>query len=228
MKVIILAGGKGTRLPHSARDMPKALVPVGPQTILGHMIEGLKRHGLTDIRLALGFRAEAIINFLNVQGYACEYVVEPEPLGTGGAAKYASADVVGPFMVLNGDIIVDFDYSAIVRAHQPGTALLVSYWKDDNRDYGFLRIEGDQVREFLEKPAEPQSGFINAGCTIFEPQHVHSVPKRSFMLETEVYPALARQGLLKTIRHEGFFEDVGTEERLARFRNSLHEIRLRP
>lgn len=219
MKVIILAGGKGTRLPRSAVDMPKALVPVGSQPILGHMIEGLTRHGLTDIRLALGFRAEAIINFLNVQGYACGYVVEPEPLGTGGAAKYASRDFTEPFMVLNGDTLADFDYPAIVRSHEAGTGLIVSHWKEDNRDYGVLEIEGDRIREFLEKPSEPRSGFIHAGCSILEPKDVRAVREDVFMLEREVYPALAREGRLKSFRHEGFFEDIGTEERLARMRN---------
>lgn len=218
-KVIILAGGGGTRLPHSARDIPKALVPVGGKPILAHILDGLLASGLSlSIRLALGFRADQTITFVREHGYPCEYVIEPEPLGTGGAVKFASHDLDVPFMVLNGDTLADFDYPAIVRAHQPGTALLVSYWRDDNRDYGFLTLAGNQITEFREKPADPQPGFVSAGCSILEPEHVHTVPRASFMLETVVYPELARSGRLKTIRHGGFFEDMGTEARLATLR----------
>lgn len=221
MKVIILAGGRATRLPRSAANIPKALVPVGGRPILSHLVDGLLAAGLSDIRLALGFRAEQIISYLREQGYPCEHVVEPELLGTGGAVKFAARDLEGPFMVLNGDILVNFDYPEIMRAHQPGSALLVSCWQDDNRDYGFLRIEDDRIAEFLEKPAEPRSGLVSAGCSILEPEQVQEVPQDVFMLETEVYPRLAREGRLKTIRHPGSFVDIGTEERLARVRGSL-------
>lgn len=227
MKVIILAGGRATRLPHSARDIPKALVSVGSRTILGHLLEGLRSHGLFDIRLALGFRAEQVIRFLKEQGYQCEYVIEPKPLGTGGAIKFAAGDFSGPFMVLNGDTLADFDYPAIVRSHEADNGLIVSHWKEDNRDYGVLKIDGDWIREFLEKPSEPRSGFIHAGCSILEPKDVRAIPEDAFMLERDVYPMLAREGRLKTFRHEGFFEDIGTEERLARLRETFPEIQLR-
>lgn len=221
MKVIILAGGRGTRLPHSARDIPKVLVPVAGKTILGRMLDGLIAAGLSDIRLALGFRAEQIIAFLKTERYRCDYAVEPEPLGTGGAVTFASQDLSSPFMVLNGDTLADFDYPAIVRSHEAGTGLIVSHWKEDNRDYGVLTVEGDRIREFLEKPSEPRSGFIHAGCSILEPKDVWAIREDAFMLEREVYPVLAREGRLKMFRHDGFFEDVGTEERLDRARRSL-------
>ena len=219
MKAIILAGGRATRLPESARDIPKGLVPIGPRPILGHIIEGLFANGLSDVRLALGFRAEAIINFLKKRGYGCEYVIEPEPLGTGGAVKFATADVTGPFMVLNGDILADFDFSAIRASHEPGKALLVSHWKDDARDFGLLQIDGQTIRAFLEKPGLPIAGHINAGCYILSREHLDHVPRPAFMLEQDVFPELAAGGRLRTFIHRGFWEDLGTEERLARVRS---------
>lgn len=220
MKVIILAGGKGTRLAESARDIPKALVTVHGKTILEHQVDGLRKAGLSDIRFALGFRADQIISFLKERGLPYEYVVESEPLGTGGALRFASQDLREPFMMLNGDTISDFDYRKIIEAHEPGTALMAAYWKEDNRDYGLLNIANGRVREFLEKPRVATSGFINAGCTIIEPEHIRSVAKPSFMLELDIYPKLARAGRLMAFTHEGFFEDLGTEERLAGIRNA--------
>lgn len=220
MKAIILAGGRGTRLPHSARDIPKALVPVHGTTILDRQLDALARHGLTDVRLSLGFRAEQIVAHLAASGRAgIEHVVEPEPLGTGGALRFATSDLSGPFLALNGDTLADFDFSAIVRAHEPGLALMVSHWRDDARDFGLLDVAGGRIRAFLEKPKELQSGFINAGCYILHPEHLRDAPARSFMLEQEIFPKLAAAGLLQAVAHGGFWQDLGTEERLAGVQN---------
>src|SRR3989338_7980886 len=110
MKVIILAGGRGTRLPNSAKDIPKVLVPIrGKTTMLDHQLELLLAHGLSDVCLSLGFRADQIIKHLHDIGKThIEYRVESEPLGTGGAVRFASQDMKGDFMVLNGDTISDF------------------------------------------------------------------------------------------------------------------------
>ena len=88
MKVIILAGGKATRLPKQHQDKPKILLEIGGQTILEHQINLFERHGFPDIRLSLGDKASAVIDFLdNDLGGRYEYVLEPEPLDTGGAIK---------------------------------------------------------------------------------------------------------------------------------------------
>ena len=217
---IILAGGKGTRLPLSARDIPKALVDVGGRPILAHQIDWLVSSGFERIRLALGHRAEAVISFADGAGYRCEYMVEPEPLGTGGAVKFASHGLTEPFLVLNGDILADFDFAAIIRSHQPDTALLVSHWRDDASDFGLLEIDGEEsVREFREKPERREPGHINAGCYILHPEDVHAVPQRAFMLEQELFPKLAAAGRLKPHIHRGWWEDLGTEERLERARS---------
>lgn len=218
--VIILAGGRGTRLPASARDIPKSLVEVHGKPILAHQLERLERAGFHRVRLALGFRADSVIAFLKERGLRSEYVVEPEPLGTGGAVKFASRGFTAPFLVLNGDILADFDFQAIRRSHAPGTALLVSHWRDDTRGFGLLRLEGQEwIREFLEKPAAPQAGYINTGCYVLDPEDIHPIPHRVFMLEQELFPKLAAEGRLKTHIHRGSWEDLGTEERLARVRN---------
>lgn len=217
-KAIVLAGGRGTRLPDSARDIPKSLVEIKGKTILEHQIQRLKRAGFESVRLALGFRADQIIDFVRSRGYRCEWVIEPEPLGTGGAIKFASADLDGPFLVLNGDTLADFDFRAIAGFHRPQTSLVVSYWQDDCRDFGLLEIENDFIRGFFEKPKEAIGGHINAGCYILNSGDLTLVPENSFMLENEVFPRLAKEGRLRTYIHRGFWEDLGVEERLAKVR----------
>lgn len=223
-KVIILAGGKGTRLPVSARGIPKPLVEVGGKPILQRQLEALYRAGLYDVRLSLHFRADQIVAFLKEKGHQCDYVIEPEPLGTGGAVRFAMRGLRGPVMVLNGDGLDDFDFPAITRAHSPGMAVVTAQWKDDARDFGLLVVEGDRVLEFREKPQEPVGGYINIGCYIIEPEHFVGMPEGPFMLERDFFPALASAGRLKAHIHRGFYEDLGTEERLARARGLFPKL----
>ncbi|MDP3727235.1 MAG: sugar phosphate nucleotidyltransferase [bacterium] len=216
MKAIILAGGRGTRLPQSARDIPKALVRVHGKTILDHQLDALARHGLSDVMLSLGFRADQIVQHLAATGRAhIEHVIESEPLGTGGAVRFATEGMTEPFLVLNGDTLADFNFTAILGAHEPRAALMVSHWQEDARDFGLLDVAGGRIRAFLEKPSELQPGFINAGCYILHPEHIAGIPERPFMLEQDVFPRLAASGLLHTLPHRGFWQDLGTEERLA-------------
>lgn len=219
MKVIILAGGKGTRLPNSARDIPKALVPIKGKVMLDHILDGLERHGLKDIRLSLGFRADQIIQHLRDTGREhMEYVVEQEPLGTGGAVRLAAKDIIGDFMVLNGDIMNDIDFSALLKTHKSGTACVVGSWREDARDFGLLDIEDGRVLAFKEKPVTLMSGYINAGCYILKNEHLASAPGLAFMIEQEVFPRLAEEGKLYAFLHKGFWQDAGTEPRLAEVR----------
>ena len=118
MKAIILAGGRATRLPQSAKDIPKALVKVGDKPILQHQIDVLQEHGFSDIRLALGYKSDQIIKYVRSQTSYIEHIVEPEPLGTGGAIKFASRDISEPFMVLNGDILSDINFSGLYKKFQ--------------------------------------------------------------------------------------------------------------
>ncbi|MBI2639332.1 MAG: nucleotidyltransferase family protein [Candidatus Sungbacteria bacterium] len=221
MKVIILAGGKGTRLPNSAKDIPKALVKIRGKAMLDHIVEGLEKHGLKDIRLSLGFRADQIIAHLtdNGKGYI-EHVVEPEPLGTGGAVKFATSDIGEDFMVLNGDVMNDIDFTSLLKTHKPGMPCIVGAWREDARDFGLLEIKDGRIKAFLEKPAELKPGYINAGCYILHPKHFEGIMEKTFMIEKDVFPRLAESGSLHVFLHNGFWQDAGTEARLEEVRRS--------
>ncbi len=215
MKVIILAGGRGTRLPHSAKDIPKVLVPIRGKTMLDRQIDLLNLHGLCDIRLSLGFRADQIISHLHTTGRNdVEYSVETEPLGTGGAVRFAMDSIHEDCMILNGDIISDFNFTKIVERHKIGTPLIVSTWREDARDFGLLEVKDGKITAFLEKPSSLVSGYINAGCYILHPHHFDVILQKSFMIEKELFPHLAATGELHTYIHEGLWQDAGTEDRL--------------
>ncbi|MDP3772329.1 MAG: nucleotidyltransferase family protein [bacterium] len=211
MKVLILAGGFGTRLANIAGSRPKPLVEVAGRSILERQISLLREHGFGDIRLSLHHKADQIISFCDARWPgSIEYIVEPEPLGTGGGIKYASRDWCESFMVLNGDILSDLDVAMFAASHP--NAIGCAY-QEDARGFGLVDIGEGVVRAFHEKPTEPVSGYINAGYYLLTPEAIHSVAADRFMIETEVFPRLAAAGKLSAFVHTGYWIDVGTEDR---------------
>lgn len=227
MKVIILAGGKATRLPNSAKDLPKTLVPIhGQKCILEHQIENLVRHNLTDIRLSLGYRADQLIHWISGcakrfgKTFRFDYVVEPESLGTGGAVKFASRDLREPFLVLNGDIVADFDFGRLTAAaFHPGKNIVVGRHFPNASDMGTIRHSaGGRIHAFIEKTGVAEPGVINAGLYFLEPDVFASAGDK-FSIEREIFPVLASAGNLYTLLHEGeYWFDCGTEARLEEVR----------
>ncbi|MBI2625247.1 MAG: nucleotidyltransferase family protein [Candidatus Nealsonbacteria bacterium] len=227
MKAIILAGGRATRLPNSARDIPKALVRVGSKTIIEHQIDWMSRQGIYDIRLALGYMADQIINHL---GRKYEYVIEKEPLGTGGAIKFASLDLTSNFLVVNGDIVTNLNINGLMESFQRSPFQnIVSLCQVGNPEsFGLVKIDGARILEFFEKPdrglIESQPAyFINAGVYILSPDIFKNIEPKSFLIEKEIFPILAKEGRLGGFLHQGFWQDLGTEERLARVRKMVEE-----
>lgn len=225
MKVIIQAGGLGTRLPNSAKEMPKVLVEAGGKPVIQHIIDLLGKHHLTDLRFSLGFRADQIIKYLNGR---YEYVVEPKPLGTGGAVKFASQDLTQPFMVIQGDLVANFNLTDFINFYQRvglPNAMIVKFHQD-LRDYGSVVLGGDRIVQFLEKSSKVKSGYGNVGCFIFLPETFSQIKENKFSLEYDLFPKLAAEGKLAGYVHQGYWIDTGTEERLKQaredFRNRMN------
>lgn len=224
MKAIILLGGKATRLPISAKYIPKALVEVGGKPVLQHQIDQLHKYGFFDIRLALGYRADQIIDWLRQCQLSLDYAIEPEPLGTGGAIKFAAKDIDEPFMVLNGDILSDINFKNFYDRFKKGPEenTMTVHYTPDARTYGIVKKRRGRLVEFLEKPADTTSGYINAGFYILRPRVFQKVRAKKFSIEKDIFPQLASRGKLGYYIHKGFWTDAGTEERLADVRKLLN------
>lgn len=213
MKAIILAGGRATRLPDAAKDIPKILVEVGGKTVLEHQAEHLTRHGVEKIRFALGFRADQVINYI---GGRHEFSVEPEALGTGGAIRFASRDIQEPFLVLNGDVISDVNIADLISSfHARGFPHMITLFHvSDARSFGLVKYENGGVSEFLEKPKEKVAGYINAGIYVLSPKDIQAMPAGKFSIENDFFPQVASSDKLGAFIHNGTWIEMGTEERL--------------
>src|SRR5947199_2034749 len=158
MQALILAGGQGTRLRPLTSTIPKPVVPLVGQPFISYMLEWLRSHGIDDVILSCGFMAEGIRRVLgdgSALGIRLRYVEEPQPLGTGGAVKFAHELLDERFFVLNGDVLTDIDLTAQLRQHEQtaARATLALVQVDDPSAYGLVRRNPDcSVEEFLEKP----------------------------------------------------------------------------
>ena len=224
MQALILAGGEGTRLRPLTSTIPKPVVPLANRPHLAFMIDWLRGHGVDEVILSCGFMAEGVRRVLgdgHELGARIRYVEEPEPLGTGGAVRDAGDLLDHRFLMLNGDVLCDFDLSAQLAQHEEtgATATLALYPVEDPSMYGLVRLNDDgSVGEFLEKPSsdadELDSNLINAGAYVLERSVLDAMPPpgTNISIERDVFPGLVGRGLHGFIG-EGYWLDIGTPER---------------
>ncbi|HET9075016.1 MAG TPA: NDP-sugar synthase [Solirubrobacteraceae bacterium] len=223
MQALILVGGKGTRLRPLTSLLPKPVVTLVDRPFLNYQLEWVRAHGVSDVVLSCGFlpdQLEAVLGDGSALGLSLTYVVEPEPLGTGGALKFAEPHLRERFFMLNGDTLTDMDLSAQLAQHEATGArgTLALYPVEDVSSYGLVPLNPDRsVREFLEKPGPDDivdTNLINAGAYILERELLADLPPAGthFSIERDVFPRLVANGLYG-YEASGYWMDIGTPER---------------
>jgi Nucleoside-diphosphate-sugar pyrophosphorylase involved in lipopolysaccharide biosynthesis/translation initiation factor 2B, gamma/epsilon subunits (eIF-2Bgamma/eIF-2Bepsilon) len=208
MLVAILAGGFGKRLRPFTEDTPKPMIPVAGKPLLEYQIAWLKKHGFNEIVLLVGYKKEKIIEHFGSGsrfGVKITYVVEDEPLGTGGAVKNAEHILLkeSVFLVLNGDILTNLDPLQLLSKLEAGRYMGVIATIPLPSPYGILELEGDNVRGFVEKPLI-KDYWINAGVYALKPEALKYFPDKGD-LEKTAFPAMARDGLLGAVKYTNIF-----------------------
>lgn len=227
MQALILAGGEGTRLRPLTLNTPKPIVPIGNQPFLLRQIDLLKKVGITDIILSLNYQPSAIEQVLGDGsdfGVRLSYLIEPAPLGTAGAYKFAEQFLNATTIVLNGDILTDIDLKTVVDQHQTlnSAATIVLTPVENPAAYGLVETSADsEVLSFLEKPKEDEiSGInintINAGIYVFEPDILGFIPKgEKYSFEYQLFPDLLKrkEAFHGFVARDNYWLDIGTPER---------------
>jgi mannose-1-phosphate guanylyltransferase len=220
MRAVVLVGGFGTRLRPLTYSVPKPMLPVGHQPIIQRLIANLARGGVTDVTLALGFKPEPFIEAFpdgTCAGVTLHYAVEPEPLDTAGAIRFA-ADATGvddTFVVVNGDILTDLDIASLVAFHREhgaeGTIHLTAV--ADPSAFGVVATDATgRVERFVEKPAPgtAPSNFINAGTYVLEPSVLSRIETgKKVSIERVVFPAIVADGALYAMPTDDYWIDTG-------------------
>ncbi len=220
MRAVVLVGGFGTRLRPLTNSVPKPMLPVGHVPIIERLIDNLVRGGVTDVTLALGFRPEPFIEAFpdgTCAGATLRYAVEPEPLDTGGAIRFASlfAGIDSTFVVANGDVLTDLDVGALAAFHRRNHAEATLHLTPVEDPSAFGVVDSDDVglvRRFIEKPpaGTAPSNLISAGTYIFEPSVIERIPVgRKVSIEREVFPLLAADQRLWAMPTDDYWIDTG-------------------
>ncbi len=217
MEAIILAGGFGTRLRPFTFTRSKSLLPIMNQPMISHLIRTLPKQVDTVI-LAVNYRCDQIEEYFCTHDFGKSIQVneEPEPLGTGGAVKYADRLIKGRFFVLNADIITSLDLSKMLRFHEKKKAVAsISLWPVENvSEFGVVDITKDKViTKFVEKPKpeDAPSDLINAGAYLLEPQVLNYIESgRLVSMEKEIFPQVIQNtGRFYGYEIKGYWMDVG-------------------
>lgn len=216
MRVLILAGGLGTRLRPAIGATPKALAPVAGRPFLEHLLDRPAREGFRCVALLTGYGAESIEGYFGTghqHGLEIAYSREPEPLGTGGALRLAVSRFPDErFLVMNGDSFFDIPLRSLVDAHLATGALatLALARASEGGRYGGVEIDaGGRVSRFVEKGQPLAGGLVNAGIYVIERSVLEAISAaRAVSLEREVLPALVGEGL-HALPFPGSLVDIG-------------------
>jgi len=244
MKVVILAGGFGTRLSEYTESIPKPMVSIGGKPILWHIMNTYARFGHKDFYIALGYKAEVIKEyFLNYRTLNSDFTVDlsngnlvahqQDPVDwqvtlvdtgldsmTGGRVKRMK-DYIGdePFLLTYGDGIADIDIDALIRFHQGHGKMATVSAVHPGARFGELDIQNHLVTSFKEKPQTTQ-GWINGGYFVLEPAFFDLIKGDDTILEKEPLEQIAQMGELMSYQHEGFWQCMDTK----RDRDALEEL----
>jgi mannose-1-phosphate guanylyltransferase len=223
MRGIVLVGGFGTRLRPLTNSLPKPVLPIGHVPMIARLVRQLARGGVDDVTLALGFKPEPFLDVFpdgHDEGVALHYAVEPEPLDTAGAIRFAAEyrGVDDTFVVANGDVLTDLDVAWLVERHRGlgGLATIHLIGVADPSAYGVIDLSPEgRVRRFVEKPApgtEP-SNLINAGTYVLEPDVIGLIqPDVPVSIERATFPLLAARHEMYAVATDDYWIDTGRPE----------------
>ncbi|MFC1567546.1 nucleotidyltransferase family protein [Thermodesulfobacteriota bacterium] len=227
--VVIMAGGKGTRLDPFTRILPKPLIPIGTDAMIKVVMDEFARYGMNDFFITLNEKARMIKAYFHDHnhGYQIQYIEESKPLGTAGALKLLSGKVEDAFFVCNCDIIIHTDYSSIYEFHQRGSfeLTLIASMQQYTIPYGVCEINKDgTLKEICEKP--DYDFLVNTGLYILNPSLLELIPDNTYFDMTDLIKKEQENGLKVGVFpiSEKSWIDVG---QLGEYKRMVNKLSLR-
>ena len=221
---ILLVGGFGTRLMPLTKNTPKPMLTVAGVPVTEHQIAMAKAAGITEIVLATSYLSEVFIPYFgdgSKWGIKVKYAVEEEPLGTGGAIRNAAQllDTNESVVILNGDVLSSHNLTEQIRQHEAKGADVTLHLTEveDARAFGCVPTDNNgRVTAFLEKMDNPVTNQINAGCYVFNPRVISTIPIDTVVsVERETFPQLVASGAkVFGYLENAYWLDIGTPRAL--------------
>jgi NDP-sugar pyrophosphorylase family protein len=230
MRVVILAGGRGTRLRPFTTNIPKPIVPVGDMAIMEVVVRQLARFGCEHITVAVSHLAQLIMAYFGAGerwGVKIDYSIEDKPLSTIGPLKLIK-DLPAHFLVMNGDILTNLDFGDLYRTHLSSGAVgtIATYERDVKIDFGVLRYAGDDHRivGFVEKPVEHFS--VSMGVYAFSDRILELVPEdTAFGFDDLMLALIAKDRDVRAYPFDGYWLDIGRPDDYDRANAEFERLR---
>jgi mannose-1-phosphate guanylyltransferase / phosphomannomutase len=231
MKAVIMAGGFGTRIQPLTSSAPKPMIPLANRPIMLHIVELLKKHGITDLVMLLYHQPDVIKNFFRDGtdfGVSIEYVTPLQDMGTAGAVKCAEKLLPERFLVISGDLLTDFNLKKIIDFHADHGAMATITLTSvkDPLQFGVVITDREKrITQFLEKPGwgEVISDTINTGIYVLEPEIFRYIPaEENFDFSHDLFPLmLENKDPLFGYPVKGYWRDIGNTDS---YREAHHDI----
>lgn len=223
MKVVIMAGGRGTRISEKFPDIPKPLVPVCGMPILEREIRSLRNQGFKDILLTVGYKAEYIMHYFGNGrkfGVHIEYYVEKEPLGNAGALFKIKDKLTEDFLLLNADAMFYVDFNRFVKYHKEHGGLVTIFTHPNSHPYDsglIIANEKHEVLQWLSKEEDRPEYYqnrVNAGLHVVNPKVLdQEIPGQKIDLDRQILKPLCGTGKLICYDSPEYVKDMGTVDR---------------
>lgn len=238
MKVVIMAGGKGTRIAAVNADVPKPMIPIKGKPVLEYQVEGLRRQGYRDFIFITGHLSHIISDYFGNGdkvspctgmpfGVNIRYIVENEPLGTAGALYYLRDLITDDFLLLNGDVIFDIDVSRFMAYHKKngGLATIMTHPNDHPYDSGLIETDDNGlVKNWMHKEDYRlwYKNRVNAGIHIISPRLLERFNMaKKCDLDREILQPLIKEKALYAYDSPEYVKDMGTRDRLLAVENDI-------
>lgn len=212
-KVVVMAGGKGTRLDPFTKILPKPLIPVRDKPVVETIMDGFYNNGFTDFIISLGYKADIVRLFIlenDSRPYQVDFIQEDAPLGTAGALSLLAGQIKDTCIITNCDIILEADYNDILSFHyeRDYDMTVIGALRIFTIPYGVLQAEDGCLLDIVEKPCN--SYLVNTGVYVIEPSIISLVPETQFLNMTDLVIKAKEKGLkVGVYSFDGQWFDVG-------------------
>jgi dTDP-glucose pyrophosphorylase/CBS domain-containing protein len=227
-KVVLMAGGLGTRLQPLTNDTPKPLLKVGNKPILETIIENFANYGFTDIIISVNYKSDMIKEYFkdgSEFGVSITYIEENKRLGTAGALSLLEELPKEPFFVMNGDLLTNVNFEHFLDFHSFGnsTATMCVREYDFQVPYGVIEVEDDKIQKITEKPVH--KFFVNAGIYLLSPKALEYIPQDSFYDMPTLFERLIEEqhNVLSFPVHE-YWLDIGKMNDFERAQSEYYRV----
>jgi len=223
MKVVILAGGFGTRLSEYTKSIPKPMIDINGKPMIYYILKFYAKHGFKDFYIALGYKGQVVKNFFkkNSYGWNIHLIETGKKTMTGGRlkrlTKYLGKET---FMMTYGDGISNVNLKKLLKFHKDNKKLVTLTAVRPPARFGALKFKGHFVRYFKEK-SKVDEGWINGGFFVIEPKFLNFIKKDDTYLEREPLELASKKKQLVAYRHEGFWQCIDTKRDLDKIRKIL-------